>query len=70
MDQPSRSPVATGPERVFSDLRAVAARVRDRLSWEEPESAVALPAEERAAGGSPSAPGRSAPGCCWPAPAA
>ncbi|MCE4943655.1 serine protease [Streptomyces albulus] len=50
MDQPSRSPVATGPERVFSDLRAVAARVRDRLSWEEPESAVALPAEERAAG--------------------
>ncbi|MFF2807883.1 trypsin-like serine peptidase [Streptomyces sp. NPDC058000] len=50
MDKRSRSPVATGPERVFSDLRAVAARVRDQLSWEEPESAVELPAEELPAG--------------------
>ncbi|KUL51439.1 hypothetical protein ADL22_06505 [Streptomyces sp. NRRL F-4489] len=46
----SRSPVATGPERVFGDLRSVAARVRDQLSWEEPESAVELPAEELPAG--------------------
>ncbi|MEW1655044.1 MULTISPECIES: serine protease [unclassified Streptomyces] len=50
MDNRSRSPVATGPELVFSDLHAVAARVRDHLSWEEPESAASLPAEERPAG--------------------
>ncbi|MGD3106189.1 trypsin-like serine peptidase [Streptomyces sp. YGL11-2] len=46
MHNRSRSPVATGPERVFSDLCAVAARVRDQLSWEIPESSVGLPADE------------------------
>ncbi|MEU5299929.1 trypsin-like serine peptidase [Streptomyces noursei] len=50
MDKRSRSPVATGPERVFSDLHAVAARVRDQLSWEEPESAVELPPAQAPAG--------------------
>ncbi|MFJ9848282.1 trypsin-like serine peptidase [Streptomyces sp. NPDC101150] len=46
----SRSPVATGPEQVFSDLREVAQRVRDGLTWEVPESAPDLPAEELPAG--------------------
>ncbi|MFB6437129.1 trypsin-like serine peptidase [Streptomyces sp. NPDC056411] len=46
----SRSPVAAGPEQVFSDLREVAARVRDRLSWEIPESLEELPAQELPAG--------------------
>ncbi|MGW2417318.1 trypsin-like serine peptidase [Streptomyces tubercidicus] len=45
-----RSPVAAGPEEVFSDLRAVAARVKDGLSWEIPESLEELPAEELPAG--------------------
>ncbi|MGW3012135.1 trypsin-like serine peptidase [Streptomyces sp. NPDC001219] len=45
-----RSPVATGPEQVFSDLREVAARVKDGLSWEIPESLEELPAEELPAG--------------------
>ncbi|MEV0374705.1 serine protease [Streptomyces sp. NPDC050636] len=46
----TRSPVATDPEQVFSDLREVAQRVRDGLSWEVPESAPELPAEELPAG--------------------
>ncbi|MFK0296749.1 trypsin-like serine peptidase [Streptomyces sp. NPDC090442] len=50
MDGGSRSPVGTGPERVFSDLRAVAARVRERLSWEEPDPLAGLPADELPAG--------------------
>ncbi|MGG7575466.1 trypsin-like serine peptidase [Streptomyces sirii] len=50
MHRGSRSPVAAGPERVFSDLREVAARVRDRLSWEIPESLEELPADELPAG--------------------
>nr|WSX18796.1 serine protease [Streptomyces tubercidicus] len=45
-----RSPVAAGPEEVFSDLRAVAARVKDGLSWEIPESLEELPAEDLPAG--------------------
>ncbi|MCX5445323.1 trypsin-like serine peptidase [Streptomyces nigrescens] len=45
-----RSPVAAGPEQVFSDLREVAARVKDGLSWEIPESLEELPAEELPAG--------------------
>ncbi|KOG46866.1 trypsin-like serine peptidase [Streptomyces decoyicus] len=45
-----RSPVAAGPEQVFSDLREVAARVRDGLSWEVPESLEELPADELPAG--------------------
>ncbi|GAU70237.1 hypothetical protein SSP35_17_00920 [Streptomyces sp. NBRC 110611] len=45
-----RSPVPAGPEQVFSDLREVAARVRDGLSWEIPESLEELPADELPAG--------------------
>ncbi|MYT14734.1 V8-like Glu-specific endopeptidase [Streptomyces sp. SceaMP-e96] len=45
-----RSPVAAGPEQVFSDLREVAARVKDGLSWEIPESLEELPAEDLPAG--------------------
>ncbi|MFD0168580.1 trypsin-like serine peptidase [Streptomyces decoyicus] len=45
-----RSPVAAGPEQVFSDLREVAARVKDGLSWEIPESLEELPADELPAG--------------------
>lgn len=45
-----RSPVAAGPERIFSDLREVAARVRDGLSWEIPGSLEELPADELPAG--------------------
>ncbi|WP_435602116.1 trypsin-like serine peptidase [Streptomyces sp. bgisy130] len=45
-----RSPVAAGPEQVFSDLREVAARVKDGLSWEIPESLEELPPEELPAG--------------------
>jgi len=41
-----RSPVAAGPEQVFSDLREVAARVKEGLTWEIPESLEELPAEE------------------------
>ncbi|KIZ15088.1 trypsin-like serine peptidase [Streptomyces natalensis] len=46
----SRSPVATGPEQLFSDLREVAQRVRDGLTWEVPESSAELPAAELPAG--------------------
>ncbi|MFI5520890.1 trypsin-like serine peptidase [Streptomyces platensis] len=45
-----RSPVAAGPEQVFSDLREVAARVKEGLTWEIPESLEELPAEELPAG--------------------
>ncbi|MGW1375961.1 trypsin-like serine peptidase [Streptomyces sp. NPDC002446] len=50
MHSGSRSPVSAGPEQVFSDLREVAARVRDGLSWEIPESLEELPADELPAG--------------------
>ncbi|WP_077191665.1 trypsin-like serine peptidase [Streptomyces lydicus] len=50
MHSRSGSPVAAGPEQVFSDLREVAARVRDGLSWEIPESLEELPADELPAG--------------------
>lgn len=50
MHKGRRSPVAAGPEQVFSDLREVAARVRDGLSWEIPESLEELPADELPAG--------------------
>lgn len=50
MHRGSSSPVAAGPEQVFSDLREVAARVRDGLSWEIPESLEELPADELPAG--------------------
>lgn len=46
----SRSPVATGPEQVFTDLREVAQRVRDGLSREVPESSEDLPADQLPAG--------------------
>lgn len=45
-----RSPVAAGPEQVFSDLREVAARVQDGLTGEIPEALEELPAEELPAG--------------------
>ncbi|MFF0473399.1 trypsin-like serine peptidase [Streptomyces sp. NPDC004284] len=41
----SVSPVATGAERIFGDLREVAARVRAELEAEIAESALELPAE-------------------------
>ncbi|MFG3116221.1 trypsin-like serine peptidase [Streptomyces sp. NPDC048197] len=50
MPRRNRTPVAAGPEQVFSDLREVAARVRDGLSSEIPESLEELPAEEQPAG--------------------
>ncbi|MEE4418561.1 trypsin-like serine peptidase [Streptomyces bugieae] len=50
MHRRNRSPVAAGPEQVFSDLREVAARVRDGLSSEIPESLEELPAEQQPAG--------------------
>ncbi|GAA2148932.1 hypothetical protein GCM10009760_41570 [Kitasatospora kazusensis] len=40
---PYRSPVATGPEQIFGDLRAVAERVRTRLDVEYPESVEEIP---------------------------
>ncbi|MGW8884180.1 trypsin-like serine peptidase [Streptomyces sp. NPDC055749] len=46
----SRSPVATDPQQVFTDLREVAQRVRDGVSQEIPESSEDLPPEELAAG--------------------
>ncbi|MET9964026.1 serine protease [Streptomyces sp. NPDC006326] len=46
----SRSPVATGPEQVFRDLREVAERVREGLDAEIPESAEDLPADRAPAG--------------------
>ncbi|NUK51877.1 trypsin-like peptidase domain-containing protein [Streptomyces lunaelactis] len=46
----SRSPVATGPEQIFRDLREVAQRVRDGLARELPESSEELPADELPAG--------------------
>ncbi|MET7619249.1 serine protease [Streptomyces sp. NPDC005408] len=50
MGSRSRSPVATDPEQVFTDLREVAQRVREGLWQEVPESSEELPAEERPAG--------------------
>ncbi|MFI0714682.1 trypsin-like serine peptidase [Streptomyces inhibens] len=50
MHRGSRSPVTAGPEQIFSDLREVAARVREGLSFEIPESLEELPAEELPAG--------------------
>ncbi|MER7466078.1 serine protease [Streptomyces sp. NPDC097981] len=44
------SPVATGPEQVFGDLREVAERVRRGLDAEIPESAQDLPADRAPAG--------------------
>ncbi|MFI1397223.1 trypsin-like serine peptidase [Streptomyces sp. NPDC020681] len=49
MGSRSRSPVATDPGQVFTDLREVAQRVRDGLWQEVPESAQELPADERPA---------------------
>ncbi|MGW6454951.1 trypsin-like serine peptidase [Streptomyces sp. NPDC055078] len=43
----SRSPVATDPEQVFTDLRDVAQRVRDRL-WQEVVESAIRPADEPA----------------------
>ncbi|MFV2121404.1 trypsin-like serine peptidase [Streptomyces sp. Act-28] len=40
----SRSPVAAGPREIFTDLRAVADRVREGLAREVPESAYEPPA--------------------------
>lgn len=42
----SRSPVAAGPEEIFTDLRAVADRVREGLTREVPESAYEPPADQ------------------------
>ncbi|WP_175407189.1 serine protease [Streptomyces sp. TRM64462] len=42
----SRSPVAAGPEEIFSDLRAVADRIREGLAQEVPESGFDAPADE------------------------
>jgi hypothetical protein len=50
MGSRSRSPVATDPEQVFTDLREVAQRVRDQLFREVPESTEELSAEELPAG--------------------
>ncbi|HET6352777.1 serine protease [Streptomyces sp.] len=50
MGSRSRSPVATGPEQVFTDLREVAQRVREGLWREFPESSQELPAEEQPSG--------------------
>ncbi|MGW6564162.1 trypsin-like serine peptidase [Streptomyces sp. NPDC054975] len=44
------SPVATGPERVFDDLAAVAARVRGHLEAEIAESVEELPSDQAPAG--------------------
>jgi hypothetical protein len=44
------SPVATGPEQVFDDLRGVAARVRAHLEAEISESVEELPTDEAPAG--------------------
>lgn len=44
------SPVATGPEQVFDDLREVAERVRRGLEEEIPESSESLPADLAPAG--------------------
>lgn len=46
----NRSPVATDAERVFTDLRAVAERVREGLAREVPESAQELAPQEQPAG--------------------
>ncbi|MCH0538916.1 trypsin-like peptidase domain-containing protein [Streptomyces sp. MUM 203J] len=46
MGSRSRSPVAAGPREIFTDLRAVADRVRDGLDREVPESDVEPPPEE------------------------
>ncbi|MFF3455186.1 trypsin-like serine peptidase [Streptomyces sp. NPDC002730] len=50
MGNRSRSPVATDPEHVFTDLREVAQRVREGLWREVAESSGELPAEEQAVG--------------------
>ncbi|MEV6398999.1 serine protease [Streptomyces sp. NPDC051907] len=50
MARRGRSPVATDPERVFTDLREVAQRVREGLWQEFPESEQELPAHEQPAG--------------------
>ncbi|MFJ8667384.1 trypsin-like serine peptidase [Streptomyces sp. NPDC093600] len=44
------SPVATDPERIFDDLRSVAARVRDSLEAEISESVEDRPADDAPAG--------------------
>ncbi|URM89239.1 serine protease [Streptomyces sp. MRC013] len=46
MDGRSRSPVAAGPQEIFTDLRAVADRVREGLAREVPESAYEPPADQ------------------------
>ncbi|WP_149183725.1 serine protease [Streptomyces sp. TRM49041] len=46
MGSRSRSPVAAGPQEIFTDLREVADRVREELAREIPESAFEPPAEE------------------------
>ncbi|MGI5404581.1 trypsin-like serine peptidase [Streptomyces sp. CA-135486] len=50
MGKRSRSPVATDPRQVFTDLREVARRVREGLWREVPESSEELPPEEQLAG--------------------
>ncbi|MEU4492075.1 serine protease [Streptomyces sp. NPDC023998] len=50
MGNRSRSPVATDPQQVFTDLREVAQRVREGLWQEVPESSAELPAEEQPGG--------------------
>ncbi len=46
MGSRSRSPVAAGPAEIFTDLRAEADRIRERLAREIPESDVEPPPEE------------------------
>ncbi len=50
MGNRTRSPVATDPQQVFTDLRAVAQRVREGLWQEFPESSEEVPAEDEPAG--------------------